>query len=104
MEKWKQKFGHDATYDNLIKVFEQAGSKYYAEIVKGLLMKNSNVQVKTGDSNWIITPPPPSKERLSPVFPSESEQFSESPSYAAAAGVKLLQEDYQLGNKDAVTI
>ena len=102
MEKWKQKLGRDATYNNLIKVFEQAGSNYYAEIIKDLLMKN--VQAKTGDSYRNITPPPPLRERQSLVFPSESEQFSESPSYVAAAGVKLLQEDYQLGNKDAVNI
>ena len=102
LEMWKQKHGSAATYNNLIKVFEQAGFKGYAEFVKGLLMKN--VQADTGDSNRNITPPPPSKKQPSPVFPSESEQFSESPSYAAAAEVKLLQEDYQLGTKEAVNI
>ena len=94
MEKWKQYRGRDATYNNLIKAFEQAGSKRYAEIVKGLLMKN--VQTDTGDSNRNITPPPPSKKRPSPVFPPESKQLSESPSYATAPVVKLQQK---LGTK-----
>ena len=104
LEIWKQKHGSAATYNNLIKVFEQAGSKHYAEIVKDLLMKN--VQVETGDSNRNVTPPPLSKERPSPVFPSESEQFSQSPSYATAAGVKLPKdsEDCKLGTKKAVNI
>ena len=101
LEKWKQKFGSDATYNNLIKVFEQAGYKNYAEIVKDLVMKN--VQTDTAIDQ---TPPPLSEQLLPqlPVFPSESEckQFSESPLYAAAPRVKLLEEDYPLGTKEAV--
>jgi hypothetical protein len=103
LEKWKQNRGSDATYINLIKVFEQAGYKKYAEIVKDQLMEN--MQADTGDSNTIIqTPPPPLEQPLPqlPIFPSQSEQLlSELPSYAAAAEVKLhvLQEDSQLGTK-----
>ena len=101
MEKWKQKFGSGATYNNLVKVFEQAGYKSYAEVVKDLVMKN----VQT-DTTIDQTPPPPSKQRFPQlqVFPSESEckQFSESPLYAAAPRVKLLEEDYPLGTKEAV--
>ena len=100
MEKWKQNLGPDATYDNLIKVFEQAGYKVYAEVVKDLLMKN--VRTDNGDFNRnTFDQTPPLQEPLSqlPVFPSQSEQFSESPSYAAASEVKLQQE---LGTKDSV--
>ena len=91
--------GPNATYNNLIKVFEQAGHKDYAEIVKDLLMKD--VQIDTNRNTINQTPPPPSEQPLPqlPVFPSESEQLLESSSYAAAARVKLVEEDYQLGTK-----
>lgn len=36
LEKWKQKSGADATYNNLIRVFELAGYQGYAEIVRNL--------------------------------------------------------------------
>ena len=99
LQKWKQKLGTKATYNNLIKVFEQAGYETYAEFVKGLV-KNMQTIINQ-------TPPPPSEQPLPqlPVFPAESKQFSESPSYyAAAPRVKLLQEDYELGTKEAVNI
>ena len=104
MQKWKQKLGTKATHNNLIKAFEQAGYETYAEFVKGLV---KNMQTDT-NRNTIInqTPPPPSEQPLPqlPVFPAESKQFSESPSYAAAPRVKLQQEDYELGTKEAVNI
>ena len=31
---WKQKLGSNATYNNLIKVFESAGHKDYADLVR----------------------------------------------------------------------
>ena len=97
MEKWKQYRGRDATYNNLIEAFEQASHKDYAEFVKGLLNQIKNVQRDTGNSNRDTTPPPPSTEQSLPVFPPESEQLSESPSYAAAPVVKLQQK---LGTKE----
>jgi hypothetical protein len=102
LQKWKQNLGPDATYNNLIKVFKQAGYETFANFVEDLV---KNVQTNNGNSNRSTisrTPPPPSEQPLPqlPVFPSESEQFSESPSYAAAAGVKLLKEDYRLGTKE----
>ena len=100
MQKWKQKLGTKATYNSLIKVFKQAGYETYAEFVESLV---KNMQTDTEDSNRNAinqSPPPPLQPPL-PVFPSEFEQFSESP-YATAAGVKILQEDYQLGTKEAV--
>ena len=95
LEKWKQELGPDATYNNLIKAFEHASHKDYAEFVKDLLMKN--VPRDPGNFNSLRdnTPPPPSTEQPSPVFPPKSE----SPSYAAASRVKLREEDNQLGTK-----
>ena len=103
LQKWKQKLGPDATYNNIIKVFKQAGYETYAEFVEDLV---KNVQTDTSRNTINQTPPPPSEQPSPqlPVFPSECKQFSESPLYAAAAGVKLLQEDYQLGTKEAVNI
>ena len=103
MEKWKQNLGPNATYNNLIKVFEQAGYEMYAEIVKGLLMKSLQTDSEDFDRNTFNQTPPPLQQPLSqlPVFPSQSEQSLESPSYASAAKVKLLQ-DSQPGTKDSV--
>ena len=39
LELWKQKRGSDATYNNLIKVFETAGYKDLAEFVKRITGK-----------------------------------------------------------------
>ena len=93
LQKWKQKLGAKATCSNLIEVFKQAGYENYAEFVEGLVKK---VRTDTGNfsKNAIDQTPSPPLEQPLLVFPSE---FSESPSYAAAAGAKLLQEDYQLG-------
>ena len=79
-------------------MFKQAGSEMYAEIVKDLQIKN--MQTDNGDSNKsTFNQTPPLQQSLSqiPDFPSQSEQSLESPSYATAAEVKLLQEDSQLG-------
>jgi hypothetical protein len=74
LEKWKQMLGSGATYNNLIKAFEQAGHRDYAEIVKDLVMK-----IMQTDTNRHQTPPPPSQQL--PILPPKS----------------VLQEDYQLG-------
>ena len=37
MQKWKRRFGSHATYANLIRVFEHAGHKDYAGVVKQLV-------------------------------------------------------------------
>ena len=95
LQEWRRKLGAKATYNNLIKVFKQARYNTYADFVEDLV---NNMPTDTEHSNrsTINQTPPPS---LEPVFPSESEQFTESPSYAAAAEVKLVEEDYQLGTK-----
>lgn len=36
LEKWKQINGSDATYNNLIKVFKEAGYQAYADFVRNL--------------------------------------------------------------------
>ena len=88
-------------------MFERAGYKYYAEIVKDLM---KNMQTDTDDSgrNTHNQTPPPSKQSLpvpqSPVFPPEPEQFPEPPQYATATGAKLLQKDDQLGTVKDYTV
>ena len=98
--EWRRKLGAKATYNNLIKVFKQAGYNTYADFVKGLV-NNMQPDTEHSNRNAINQTPPPS---LEPVFPSESVQFTESPLYAAAAEVELVEEDYQLGTKEVVNI
>ena len=97
---WKQKRGSAATYNNLIKVFEKAGYKSYAENVKDLVI---NMRTDTGESNrnTINTSSPPSEQPSPqlPIFPSEC---SESSLYAATGVVRLLEEDYKLGTQGRI--
>ena len=93
MQKWKQKLGTKATYNNLIQVFKQAGYETYAEFVDDLV---KDMQTDTNRNTINQTPSEQPLPQL-PVFPAESKQFSEKPLYAAATGAKLLQEDYQIG-------
>ena len=100
LEKWKQTLGSSATYKNLIGVFERAGYINYADTVKGLI-KDMQIDIGDSDRNTHNRTPPPSDLSLPqlpqlPVFP-EPEQIPQPPSYATAAGAKLLQEDDQLG-------
>ena len=103
LEMWKQKRGSAATYNNLIKVFERAGYKNYAEIVQDLL---NNVRTDTEESNknTINQTPPPPLEQPSPQLPVFPSEYLESSVYAAAGGVKLLKEDYKLGTTEAINI
>ena len=41
LEKWKQRLGPNATYTNLIGVFERAGYKYYADRVRQIVYGES---------------------------------------------------------------
>ena len=47
MQKWKQKLGSSATYNNLIGVFERAGYQGYADVVRGVC----------GNTSTLTTPP-----------------------------------------------
>ena len=95
LQEWRRKLGAKATYNNLIKVFKQADYNYYADFIESLV-HDMPTDTEHSNRNAINqTPPPP----LIPVYPSESEQFTESPLYAAVAGVKLIDEDYEPGTK-----
>ena len=99
LQKWKQKHGTEATYNNLIQVFKKAEYKDYAVFVKSLA---NDVQTETEHSNRNAinqTPPTP----LKPVT-SVPEQFSKSRLYATVAGVKFVKEDYEPGTKEVVNI
>ena len=82
-------------------MFERAGYKSYAEIVKGLI---KDKQTDSNGNTHNQTPPPSEQSFIpqSPVFPSEPEHVPQQPQFAVAARAKLLQEDYQLGIKYTV--
>ena len=72
MQKWKEKQGSEATYKKLIKIFEHAGYKLYADVVKSLVSMCSDQADKPNDSadQQICLPPfsqPPSPQL--PEFP-----------------------------------
>ena len=46
MEMWKQKLGSGATYSNLIQVFENAGHKGLAEVVREIMTVNKALKFK----------------------------------------------------------
>ena len=80
MEKWKQKNGPKATYDSLIRVFEQAGCLMYAEVVKRIYDREKMIQQSfevTDDWKPLSPPPMPQPstypKHQSPQFPSTPE-------------------------------
>jgi hypothetical protein len=85
LEKWKQKLGANATYNNLIKVFEQAGHEDYAENVKDLL---KNVQKDKINQ----TPPSPSEQQLPQLL-----VYPEKVTYKYAHEVKVQHEVHKVG-------
>ena len=82
MRKWRQRHGSSATYNNLIKVFEQAG---YNDLALSI-MTNAPTDADNSSGNLNHTPPP-------------SAQFSSSQNFqfAAISAVVPLKEE-QRGN------
>ena len=78
LEKWKQKLGSSATYNNLIGVFERAGYQGYADAVRKLVQAKTSHEV---EHNLIA--PQISQE---PVFP----ELPESTQVATATATAVL--------------
>ena len=71
MELWKQKQGNNATYNNLIHLFEHAGYQVFADAVKKLEPNIENVSRNLFSKYDTLSLSPPSSPPLpqQPVFP-----------------------------------
>ena len=69
MQKWKEKQGSEATYRKLIKIFERAGYKLYADFVRSLVSTCSDQTDKPNDSEDQQIFLPPSSQPPSPQLP-----------------------------------
>ena len=81
LRKWKQRHGSSATYNNLIKVFEQAG--YNDHVL--YIMTNAPTDADNSSGNLNHTPPPSAQSSPSPSF--------SSPQFATTSTVVPLKED-----------
>ena len=68
LEKWKQKLGSNATYNNLIDVFERAGYQDYADQIRKLSFRGSYQEDPSLLHVAQLPPQPPPQ----PVFPEPS--------------------------------
>ena len=101
MEKWKQKLGSNATYNNLIGVFEQAGYQENADAIRKLILQSSVDKTEnSADKLNKFFPTLPDRASLPPlpqlpVFP-EPELISSSSSIALpSVTAVLIEEEYQ---------
>ena len=71
LKLWKQKFGSNATYRTLIRAFERAGYKQYADQVKQVIQpQDSDTDDSSCDEDSFPLPQPhtyPNLESLSPI-------------------------------------
>ena len=75
LEKWKQLNGDNASYYNLIGVFERAGYQKYADKVKEIVKHLCSEQISDSEISRPLTPPfhlPPPPPEL-PVFPAPTQ-------------------------------
>ena len=79
MGKWKQKKGNEATYINLIEVFECAGNRQYADYVRRVAREKTGAQGGHGHQEEGITVEPP----LSGLLPYGHPSISTGPLLAA---------------------
>ena len=89
LEKWKQKLGSSATYNNLIGVFERAGYQEYADAVRKLVQPQMSLEVEDNSKLNLVAP---STTQLSqePVFPELPESSSSSLRVATATATAVL--------------
>ena len=94
MEKWKQNLGSNATYSNLIAVFERAGYQEYADAIKKLIMQSSADKTENFTEKKVFPTMPEcvSLPQL-PVFP-RPEPISSSIALPSATAV-LIEEEHQ---------
>ena len=73
LQKWMQRFGSNATYNNLIGVFERAGFQEYADIVRNVIQQSfvycpkTNISFPDDETLPVSTPQSPLPQL--PVFP-----------------------------------
>ena len=89
MQKWKEKQGSEATYRKLIKIFERAGYKLYADVVRSLVSTCSDQTDKPNDSANQQINLPPSSQPPSPQLP----EFPES--ITLTASIVQLERHHQ---------
>ena len=97
MEKWKQNLGSNATYSNLIAVFERAGYQEYAGAIKKLMLQSSADKTEKFTEKKVFPTmpecvPQPQLPQL-PVFP-QPEPILSSIALPSATAV-LIEEEYQ---------
>ena len=75
LKLWKQQLGSDATYNKLIRVFERAGYKEYADYVRKVFRHRDHSDSDTDDSSSsedsYPLPQPQTYPNLKPPSPSE---------------------------------
>lgn len=76
MEKWKQKLGSSATYNNLIGVFEHAGYQDYADAVRKLVQSQTLHNSVENNSKLNLVSPNTTLLSQEPVFPELPESSS----------------------------
>ena len=89
MQKWKEKQGSEATYRKLIKIFERAGYKLYADFVRSIVSKCSDQADKPDDSADQQIFRPPSSQPPLPQLP----EFPES--VTLTASIVQLEKHHQ---------
>lgn len=82
MEKWKQKLGSSATYNNLIDVFERAGYQDYVDAVRKLVQPKISHEMEHSSKLNLIAP----QLSQEPVFP----ELPESSRVATATATAVL--------------
>ena len=95
MQKWKEKQGSEATYKKLIKIFEHAGYKLYADFIKSLVSTCSDQADKPNDSA-------DQQIRLSSSSQSPSPQLPEFPESVTLTASTVQLEKHRQESKYAI--
>ena len=100
LEKWKQNLGANATYNNLIGVFECAGYHRHADTVRKLVLGFSSnlMDDSSNDKVCLVCPPSPSTPLPQPpVFPEPESISSSWPLPHTTAAAVLIEDEHQEG-------
>ena len=95
MEKWKQKLGSRASYNNLIGVFERAGYQENADAIRKLILQSSSDKTENSTNEKVFPTLPDHAASVPqpPVFPEPAPILS-SIALPSATAV-LIEEEYQ---------
>ena len=95
MKKWKQKLGSNATYSNLIVVFERAGCQEYADTVRRLLLQSSVDKAEKSAISPTLSACASESLPQFPQLPTFPEPEPISSSIALPSATAVLIEKYQ---------